>query len=119
MTTRVLLGDDEALRTDLTSLIEAEDDLEVVGEAADGRLAVEPAERGHRMGRDGRDDARELDSAVKDVEPNRRVIDVGPHLVRGFELDIHSTVLAGGQYCIGGASRAHGPGRPQSFPPRD
>lgn len=41
MTTRVLVVDDEALlRTAFTALIEAEDDLEVVGEAADGREAV-------------------------------------------------------------------------------
>ena len=41
---RVLVVDDEALlRTAFSSLIEAEDDLEVVGEAADGRQAVELA----------------------------------------------------------------------------
>ncbi len=44
MTTGVLVVDDQALlRTAFTSLIEAEDDLEVVGEAADGRQAVELA----------------------------------------------------------------------------
>jgi DNA-binding NarL/FixJ family response regulator len=44
--TRVLVVDDEALlRTAFSSLIDAEDDLEVVGEAADGREAVEQAER--------------------------------------------------------------------------
>ena len=44
MTTGVLVVDDQALlRTAFSSLIEAEDDLEVVGEAADGRQAVERA----------------------------------------------------------------------------
>jgi DNA-binding NarL/FixJ family response regulator len=44
VTTRVLVVDDEALlRTAFSSLINAEDDLEVVGEAADGRQAVERA----------------------------------------------------------------------------
>jgi DNA-binding NarL/FixJ family response regulator len=42
VTTRVLVVDDEALlRTAFSSLIDAEDDLEVIGEAADGRQAVE------------------------------------------------------------------------------
>ena len=46
MTTRVLVVDDEGLlRTAFTSLIDAEDDLEVVGEAPDGRRAVELAAR--------------------------------------------------------------------------
>ena len=46
MTTRVLVVDDQALlRTAFSSLIDAEDDLEVVGEAADGRQAVELAAR--------------------------------------------------------------------------
>lgn len=46
MTTRVLVVDDEALlRTAFAALIGAEDDLEVVGEAADGRQAVELAGR--------------------------------------------------------------------------
>jgi DNA-binding NarL/FixJ family response regulator len=46
MTTSVLVVDDEALlRTAFTSLIEAEDDLHVVGEAADGKQAVELASR--------------------------------------------------------------------------
>ena len=41
MTTRVLVVDDEALlRTAFSSLIDAEDDLDVVGAAADGRQAV-------------------------------------------------------------------------------
>jgi DNA-binding NarL/FixJ family response regulator len=41
VTTRVLVVDDEALlRTAFSSLIDAEDDLDVVGEAADGRQAV-------------------------------------------------------------------------------
>jgi DNA-binding NarL/FixJ family response regulator len=41
VTTSVLVVDDEALlRTAFSSLINAEDDLEVVGEAADGRQAV-------------------------------------------------------------------------------
>ena len=44
MTTRVLVVDDQALlRTAFSSLIDAEDDLEVVGAAADGRQAVELA----------------------------------------------------------------------------
>jgi DNA-binding NarL/FixJ family response regulator len=44
VTVRVLVVDDEALlRTAFSSLIDAEDDLEVVGEAADGRQAVELA----------------------------------------------------------------------------
>ncbi len=44
MTTSVLVVDDQALlRTAFSSLIDAEDDLEVVGEAADGRQAVELA----------------------------------------------------------------------------
>ena len=42
MTTGVLVVNDQALlRTAFSSLIDAEDDLEVVGEAADGRQAVE------------------------------------------------------------------------------
>jgi len=42
VTIRVLVVDDEALlRTAFSSLIDAEDDLEVVGEAADGRQAIE------------------------------------------------------------------------------
>ena len=46
MTTRVLVVDDQALlRTAFSSLIDAEDDLEIVGEAADGRQAVEIAAR--------------------------------------------------------------------------
>ena len=41
---KVLVVDDEALlRTAFSSLIEAEDDLEVVGQAADGQQAVELA----------------------------------------------------------------------------
>lgn len=44
MTTRVLVVDDqELLRTAFISLIDAEDDMEVVGEAADGRQAIEIA----------------------------------------------------------------------------
>jgi DNA-binding NarL/FixJ family response regulator len=46
VTTRVLVVDDQALlRTAFSSLIDAEDDLEVVGQAADGRDAVEIAAR--------------------------------------------------------------------------
>jgi DNA-binding NarL/FixJ family response regulator len=46
MTVSVLVADDEALlRTAFTSLIDAEDDLRVVGEAADGKQAVELAGR--------------------------------------------------------------------------
>jgi DNA-binding NarL/FixJ family response regulator len=44
VTTGVLVVDDQVLlRTAFSSLIDAEDDLEVVGEAADGRQAVERA----------------------------------------------------------------------------
>ena len=46
MTTRVLVVDDQALlRTAFSSLIDAEEDLEVVGEAADGREAIDQATR--------------------------------------------------------------------------
>jgi DNA-binding NarL/FixJ family response regulator len=46
VTTRVLVVDDQALlRTAFSSLIDAEDDLEVVGQAADGREAVGMAAR--------------------------------------------------------------------------
>ena len=46
MTTSVLVVDDQTLlRIAFSSLIDAEDDLEVVGEAADGRQAVELAAR--------------------------------------------------------------------------
>ena len=46
MTTKVLVVDDQALlRTAFSSLIDAEDDLEVVGTAADGREAVQSAAR--------------------------------------------------------------------------
>jgi len=46
VTTRVLVVDDQALlRTAFSSLIDAEDDLEVVGQAADGREAVQIAAR--------------------------------------------------------------------------
>ena len=46
MTTKVLVVDDQALlRTAFSSLIDAEDDLEVVGAAADGREAVQIAAR--------------------------------------------------------------------------
>jgi DNA-binding NarL/FixJ family response regulator len=46
MTTSVLVADDEALlRTAFTSLIEAEPDLHVVGQAADGKQAVDLAAR--------------------------------------------------------------------------
>ena len=46
MTIRVLVVDDQALlRTAFSSLIDAEDDLEVVGQAADGGEAVEIAAR--------------------------------------------------------------------------
>jgi DNA-binding NarL/FixJ family response regulator len=44
VTTRVLVVDDQALlRTAFSSVIDAEDDLDVAGEAADGRQAVELA----------------------------------------------------------------------------
>jgi len=48
MTIRVLLADDQVLlRSSLAALIEQEDDMEVVGEAADGDEAVRLALR-HR-----------------------------------------------------------------------
>jgi DNA-binding NarL/FixJ family response regulator len=44
MTTRVLIADDQALvRTGFRVIVDAEPDLEVVGEAGDGRLAVDAA----------------------------------------------------------------------------
>ena len=72
VTTRVLVVDDQALlRTAFSSLIDAEDDLEVVGEAADGRQAVElaakPGAGRHRHGRPhagaGRDPRRPVRSS--------------------------------------------------------
>ena len=46
MTIRVMLADDEALiRAGLRMILDAEDDIEVIGEAANGREAVELAER--------------------------------------------------------------------------
>lgn len=46
MTTRVLVVDDQALvRTGFRMILDAEDDLEVVGEAADGRQALDEARR--------------------------------------------------------------------------
>jgi DNA-binding NarL/FixJ family response regulator len=46
MTIRVLLADDEALvRRGFRMILEAEDDLEVVGEAADGEAAIDLARR--------------------------------------------------------------------------
>ena len=46
MTIKVLLADDQALvRSGFRMLIEAEDDMVVVGEAADGREAVAMADR--------------------------------------------------------------------------
>jgi DNA-binding NarL/FixJ family response regulator len=48
VTIRVLVADDQALlRTAFSTLIDAEDDMEVVAEAADGREAVEFATRMH------------------------------------------------------------------------
>ena len=48
MTIRVLLADDQAMvRTGLRMILDAEPDLLVVGEAADGRAAVEEARRLH------------------------------------------------------------------------
>ena len=46
---RILLADDQALiRSGIRSLLEAEDDIEVVAEATDGQHAVAlAAERGH------------------------------------------------------------------------
>ena len=44
MTTRVLIVDDEAMvRTGLRMILENQDDIDVVGEAADGRKAIESA----------------------------------------------------------------------------
>ncbi|WP_062429824.1 response regulator transcription factor [Herbidospora daliensis] len=46
MTIRVIVADDqEIVRTGLVMILEAQDDIEVVGEAADGRRAVELARR--------------------------------------------------------------------------
>ena len=46
MTIRVLLADDEALiRAGLRMILDAEDDIEVIGEASNGREAVDLAER--------------------------------------------------------------------------
>ena len=46
MTIRVLVADDqEIIRTGLTMILEAQPDIEVVGEAADGRAAVDMARR--------------------------------------------------------------------------
>ena len=58
---RLLLADDEALiRAGLRMILEAEDDLEVVGEAANGREALEVAGRERPDGDlDGRADARD------------------------------------------------------------
>ncbi len=48
MTVRVLVADDqEIVRTGLTMILNAQPDIEVVGEAADGRRAVELARRLH------------------------------------------------------------------------
>ncbi len=48
MTTRVLLVDDQQLvRTGFRMILEGEDDIEVVGEAADGRQGIEAAGRLH------------------------------------------------------------------------
>ncbi|MFC9123312.1 response regulator transcription factor, partial [Streptomyces sp. NPDC057067] len=48
MTIRVLIADDQAMvRAGFAMILSAEDDIEVVGEAADGVLAVELSER-HR-----------------------------------------------------------------------
>ena len=46
MTIRVVVADDqEIVRTGLTMILNAQPDIEVVGEAADGRAAVELARR--------------------------------------------------------------------------
>ena len=43
MTVRILIADDQALvRAGFAMILDAEDDLDVVGEAADGAQAVEP-----------------------------------------------------------------------------
>jgi hypothetical protein len=56
---RVLLADDQALiRAGFRVLVDAADDLEVVGEATEGRQAAELARRARRRGADGHPDAR-------------------------------------------------------------
>jgi DNA-binding NarL/FixJ family response regulator len=48
VTIRVLIADDQMLvRTGFRMILEAEDDLDVVGEAADGRQAIDEAQRLH------------------------------------------------------------------------
>jgi DNA-binding NarL/FixJ family response regulator len=90
MTIRVLLADDQELvRTGFRMIIEAREDLTVVGEAADGREAVAVAER-------TRPDVVLMDVRMPNVDgiaATRRLVETG-HPARGiilttFDLDEH------------------------------
>ena len=58
MSVSVLLADDQELvRTGLRTILQSQEDIEVVGEAEDGGLAVEAAAAAPRRGGNGRADA--------------------------------------------------------------
>jgi DNA-binding NarL/FixJ family response regulator len=87
MSIRVLIADDEALvRRGFTMILDAEPDLEVVGEAADGRAAVELA---------GEADVVLMDirmPGMDGIEATRRIVAAdGPHVivVTTFGVDEH------------------------------
>src|SRR3954465_14320262 len=72
MSVRIMIADDQALvRAGFKMILDAEDDIEVVGEAADGRQGVDPPKRVKPDG--GRRDIRmpELDG----IEATRRLVD--------------------------------------------
>jgi len=108
MTVRVLIADDDQLvRTGLRMMIETQDDLEVVGEAGDGREAIEMAHRSRpdvvlmdiRMpGIDGIEATREIVAASDsgDSDDDRLA---GPRvlILTTFELDeyVYEAVRAG------------------------
>ena len=110
MTVRVLIADDDQLvRTGLRMMIETQDDLEVIGEAGDGREAIDMAHRLQpdvvlmdiRMpGIDGIEATREIvaagDSSTVDVDDDRLS---GPRvlILTTFELDeyVYEAVRAG------------------------